>query len=132
MPVAPEHRLTDEAETLLRQVHQAFVVEGRVASAAFRPSSQDEGELSVDRGALTSAADALARYVAAGGKAVGTWGVTLAECRSAGVDGYADPLPANDAHALVDFRPTGSKSRWAKVGDKLAAHARARGRLAPS
>ena len=47
MPVAPEHRLTDEAETLLRQVHPAFVVEGRVASAAFRPSSQDEGELSV-------------------------------------------------------------------------------------
>jgi hypothetical protein len=128
MPVAPEHLVTDAAEVLHRQVHPNFVRDGRLSSQAFKPNSQDDGQLSVSRNSLASAKIAYERYIARGRKSCGVWSVTVAECGSAGIKAYADALPDDDAHTLVDFTALTSKSQWDKTSDKLAAFARARGR----
>lgn len=98
MPIDDAHRLTEATELLYRQPHPTFLRDGRSSSQAFRPSSGDDGMLSVARSSLVSAEEACARYRARGKLSAGTWAVSL-----------------------------GSKGRREKVADELAAHARARG-----
>jgi hypothetical protein len=127
MPVGPEHLIATPTESLHRQVHPAFVRDGRLSSQAFKPSSQDAGQLSVSQGSLASAKAAFERYLARGRQSCGVWSVTVDECRQAGVQAYEDALTDDDAHALIDFAALPSKSQWEKTSDKLAAFARARG-----
>lgn len=127
MPVAPDHLITSTNELLHRQVHPSFVRNGRLSSQAFKPNSQDAGQLSVSRDALATAKMAYERYIARGRPSCGVWSVTVQECGQVGVMAYQDPLPDDEAHALVDFAALPTKSQWEKVSDKLAAFARARG-----
>lgn len=127
MPVEPQHVLLDAPELLHRQVHPQFIREGRLSSQAFKPSSQDAGQLSVSRGSRATARVAYERYVARLRQSDGAWSVTVQECSEVGLKAYEDALPDDDAHAVIDFAALPSKSQWEKAADKLAAFARQRG-----
>lgn len=127
MPISSESRLTSAPELLHRQAHPAFIRDGRISSAAFRPNSQDNGRLSVSRDSIVSAEEAFRRYTGRGRDSCGVWSVTVGECNSLGLEAYEDGLADDPSHALVDFQPLPSKKQFEKVADKLAALARQRG-----
>lgn len=136
-------RLTQSDEVLLRQVYPTWLEEeGQPSSMAFYPWRQvDEGQLSVDRGTLTTPQNAYLQFTAAkpagfGMDSAGVWGLTVAEVAEQGVIPWEDPVeatettPSNPAHALLDFE--GLESRiWKKIGRLLKMKARDRGRLFP-
>jgi len=117
--------LRDADEELLRQVHPSFVDGGRITSQAFRPKRNDDGKLSVDRGSIVSPEESLDRYKF---DSAGVWAVTVEEVEAEDLRAYPDPLPANDAHAVIDFAAL-SKSRMRAVGAQLSRVANARGAL---
>lgn len=128
---------SDREEVLLRHVPPAFFREERLSSQAFEPGSNDDGQLSVARGSLTTAEAAFALRVSAYGKQpAGTWGVSVGECEDAALKVRPDPLTsppepvADPAHALVDFRGLSRRQSAAKA-QILVGHARLRGRLHP-
>jgi hypothetical protein len=129
--------LSDDEELLFRQVHPAFVRDGRPSSQAFRPTPKDEGKLSVARGSLTTAAAAYELYTAGMGlRSAGSWALSVAECREQTLQVLPDPLIsppekiADPAHAVIDFTPYSKSQREAK-GTRLARKAIERGRLHP-
>ncbi len=73
--------LSDPDELLHRQVHPAFIRNGRVGSQAFKPTPKDEGKLSVSRGAIASAQQAFLLYTEELKlPSAGAWSVSVAEC----------------------------------------------------
>ena len=127
--------LTDETELLFRQVHPAFLRDGRVGSQAFRPTPKDKKMLSVARSSLTTADAAFNLHVECLKlSSAGTWSVSAAECLALALPIQPDPLaemPCPDpAHALVDFSAL-SNSKIEAQGARLARQANDRGRLHP-
>jgi hypothetical protein len=120
MPIPPPDyvRLTDESELLFRQVHPSWLNNGRPSSQTFRPSAKDEHLLSAARSAMTTAEDAF-RLHTEGRKqdSVGTWGVTVDECRRQALPCFQSPttcppeIVADPAHAHVDFTVLPSKGK---------------------
>jgi hypothetical protein len=131
MPVSEATRLSEPTELLHRQVHPQFIRDGRVSSQAFKLNTQDKGLLSVTRDSKCSAQEAHRRYTARGRSSCGVWSVTVAECNSAGLQAYDDPLEDDDAHAVVDFNVLPSKGQLEKAAARLTEHARQRGRQYP-
>lgn len=75
------HPLTDGDELLHRQVHPSFLQQGPVGSQAFRPTTKDQGQLSVSRGAMATAAEAFLLYTTELNlPSGGVWSVSVAEC----------------------------------------------------
>ena len=129
-------QLSDGDELLFRQVHPSFMEDGQPSSQPFRPSSQDDGRMSVDRSTLTTAADAYARYTAAGLASEGVFGLTVGEFEAEEVTCWSDPLRGrsgrapNPAHALADY--TKHTPRQQKnLAKRLKRKAIQRGRLFP-
>lgn len=93
----------------LRQIHPNSMEGDEPASDRFRPSASDKNKLSVDRSALTSAANAHARYVASGRKSVAVFGVSVGEFDAQNIPFEEDPVaasvtaPMNLSHALADY-----------------------------
>lgn len=89
--------------------------------------------MSADRGSLLSPREAYERYLQRKKltEAGGTWGVSIEEFANLGLKSYADALPDNPAHALVDFTSTGDAKKQQTVGKLAYAKAKARGRLHP-
>lgn len=128
--MSDESPLIDGQELLHRQVHPAFVQDGRVGSQAFKPTPKDQGMLSVARGSLSSAEEAFVLYTTRLELAsAGVLSVTVAECEGVALKAFPDPLtePVEDpAHAFIDFRPC-KTSHIEKLAKRLAAMARDRG-----
>jgi hypothetical protein len=127
--------LSDDDESLLRQVHPSFMRDGRPSSQAWRPTKKDQGYLSVARGALTDPQAAFEHYTQLKGlPSAGTWSVTVSECRAEDLKAYSDPLeatesaPADSAHAVIDFNAL-TNSRVEAKATKLGRCATARGCL---
>ena len=92
--MADSNLLADDDEVLFRQVHPSFVRDGRPSSQAFRPTPKDEGKLSVARGSLTTPPAAFRLYTEGLGlPSVGTWGVTVGECREQGLPTFSESAP---------------------------------------
>jgi len=123
-------RLSDPDEPLYRQVHPAFVHDGRISSQAFRPTRKDEGLLSVARGALTTPEEAYRRHTQRRGlPSRGVARVAVGTCEAVQLGVWADPEtePVEDpAHAVIDFRGLSSKEVERRA-DRLAAAAREAG-----
>jgi len=120
-------RLEDPDELLHRQVHPSFVQEGRVTSAAFRPTKKDEGQLSVDRGSLATPVESYERHtVSKGLQSAGTWSLSVGECDGEDLPSYEDSEEDNPAHSLIDFRDL-SRNQRKKKAKKLKQHAVKRG-----
>lgn len=127
--------LDDETELLFRQVHPAFVRDGRVGSQAFRPTPKDQRLLSVARASLTTSSAAFELHTACLKLAsAGTWSVSVAECTALGLQARPDPIaqgPCPDpAHAVVDFTAL-TNSKVEAHGARLARLANERGRVFP-
>ena len=130
----PPNSLEDIAEVLFRQIHPNLFDGGEPASSAFIPNESDQGQLSVDRSALTTAQNSHELYVGNGLLSGGVYGVTVGEFGNNGLSCRPDPIMAeegrraNPAHALVDYNALGTNQRK-KVGKRLKAAAMSRGVL---
>ena len=133
MPISDKSLLPASDELLTRQVHPSQMTEGRPASRSFTPTDKDAGHLSADRESLRSPRDAYESYLQRKKltEAGGTWGVSIQEFVSLGLASYANPIPDNSAHALVDFTSAGGAKKQQTVGKLAYAKAKARGRLHP-
>lgn len=127
-------KLEDASEVLLRQIHPKLYVNGEPASNRFRPSDNDEGQLSLDRGSLTTPEKAYKLYVSSGKQSAAVFGVSVGEFGSEMVECIGDPVrktlnhPANPAHALADYRQVEEK-KWDNVAKRLKRKAVSRGVL---
>ncbi|MGS0756100.1 hypothetical protein ACVBEH_16495 [Roseateles sp. GG27B] len=90
--------------------------------------------MSADRESLLSPREAYEQYVRRKQltEAGGTWGVSIQEFANLGLAAYADSIPDNSAHVLVDFTSAGDAKKQQTVGKLAYAKAKARGRLHPS
>jgi hypothetical protein len=127
--------LSDDDESLLRQVHPNFMRDGRPSSQAWKPMKKDEGLLSVARGALSDPKAAFEHHTQVLGlTSAGTWSVSVGECAAEDLKAYSDPLeatssaPADPAHAVIDFTSL-SNSRVEAKATRLGRCASARGCL---
>ena len=115
-PSAPV-AMTDPNEILFRQVHPNLFDGDEPASSAFMPNASDEGQLSVDREAVTTVQASYELYVRNGLKSGGTYGVTVGEFGTEELLCYPDPLEAssglkaNPAHSRVDYSTMGTSKR---------------------
>ena len=131
-----EAPLTDGAEVLLRQIHPDLVQEGTPASSAFRPKESDKNKLSVDRGAMTTAAAAFDLFTGNGYTSIAVYGISVAEFSACDIPCEEDPLPAegekkaNPAHALASFEKFGG-SKQKTLGQRIKRAAISRGILHP-
>ena len=128
MPVSEVQKLEDQDELLLRQVTPVWVQEGRPVSRAFRPNSNDGGQLSTDRNSMLTPREAFEAYLALQLESGGVWGLTVGEYAGEGLLSYSDPLEDNPAHAVVDFSTHDEKGQR-KKSKRLHAHAVRRGCL---
>jgi hypothetical protein len=127
-----QQELSDAEELLHRQVHPSWVDDGQPSSQAFRPTPKDEGMLSIACASLSTAAEAFEHHTQTLGLlSAGTWAVSVGEVSEVGLTAYADPLPDQQAHGLVDFRTLGRKAAETK-SRILRARAHQRGRLHPN
>lgn len=127
-------KLEDVTEVLFRQIHPKLYLNGAPASNRFRPSDNDVGQLSLDRGSLTTAEKSHKLYVSSGKESAAVFGVSVGEFNAEMIECVSDPVkktaehPANDAHALADYRQV-EKSKWDNVSKRLKRKAVARGLL---
>lgn len=126
--------LTDADEILYRQVHPAWIRDGRVTSQAFRPTKKDEDRLSTARSSLTSAEGAFQLHTSGRELAsAGSWGVTVGECNKQSLPCVPDPTTSppekvpDPAHCYVNFKGLESRGAIELAGAALTRHATARG-----
>lgn len=137
-------QISNLTELLLRQVDPAWLDdEGEPSSQNFYPWRDiDHGCLSVDRGAVTTAAAAHSLFTAPrpdgfGKSSQGVWGLGVSELSTIGLSAWEDPRladdlgPANSAHAVIEFNAL-SATKWKSAGKRLKRFALSRGRLFPS
>ncbi len=128
--------LEDSDEVLLRQIHPNFYDDNHPASPQFAPTPKDQGKLSVDRSAITTAGAAHVLFIGNGFASAAVYGVSVGEFGAERLPCHADPLKAegtlaaNPAHAYADFSAaTVNESK--KIAKRLRNIAVKRGRLHP-
>ncbi len=114
--------------TLLhRQIHPAWVHDGRVSSQAFSPTPKDSGLLSVYDGDAISAQDAWRRYTdKLNLKSVGVISVSVSECDEHQLPAYSAPVPDFPEHVVIDFNNY-TKPQIRVISQALTHMARERG-----
>ncbi len=128
--------IADEAEVLYRQIHPIHFQGGDISSAAFRPTKDDMGCMSVDRSSLTSAEASFELYRENGRESDAVYGLTVGEFRAEQIHCYPDPLDAtatmkaNKAHAYADYNGLGT-SKLKTKSQRLRTVSLNRGRLHP-
>jgi hypothetical protein len=128
--------LSDLMEVLFRQIHPSQFTNGLPASDRFRPQPRDEGYMSVDRGALTTAAASHALFTSTGRQSAAVFGVSVGEFEAEALQCLEDPieakddLPGNAAHAIVQYNKA-DEGKWKIISKRLCTKAIARGRLHP-
>ena len=126
-------QLTVGEEVLYRQIHPAFYDDGQLLSPAFKPSSDDEGMMSVDRSSLTSAQAAHEHYTVHNKRSSScVCGVSVEEFAADAILCHGDPiaetdaLKGNPAHGLANYT-TIEEKKWKNVAKKLKNLAKKRG-----
>lgn len=128
--------ISNADEIMLRQVHPLLCQAGAVASSVFMPTEDDRGQLSVDRGSLTTAKASFDLYRENGRQSAAVYGVSVGEFTAEGIPCQSDPLPAtetlkaNPAHAYADYNGIGTNQRRKKA-QRLRTAALRRGLLHP-
>lgn len=114
------------ANTLLhRQVHSAWVQQGRITSQVFKPTSKDEKKLSVYDGDQITAEQAWGHFTRTlGQNSVGVMAVTVSECKNEKLVVRADPDPFPE-HTVIDFSELG-ETQIKKTAKRLKAAAESR------
>ena len=123
-------------EIMFRQIHPILYQAGAVASSAFMPTEDDQGQMSVDRESLTSPKASFDLYRENGRQSAAVYGVSVGEFTVEGIPCLPDPLPAteiqkaNAAHAYADYNGIGTNQRRKKA-QRLRTVALRRGLLHP-
>ena len=126
--------ITNADELLFRQVHPNLYHGGAVASSAFLPTEDDQGQMSVDRSSRTTPKASFDLYRESGRASAAVYGVTVGELNAEGISCHPDPRPAthtskaNAAHAYADFTDIGTNQRKRKA-QRLRTSAVSRGQL---
>lgn len=125
-------KIDDENEVQFRQVNPSWMEEDEPSRLAFIPTKKDEGNLSLDRSASTTAKQSYDDFRSLGLKSEGVFGVTAGEFAEApnSVECYASPLDNNPHHSHADFNGL-SNSEKKKKSQELKRKAVARGKLHP-
>jgi hypothetical protein len=131
------------SENLLwRQGEPGHLAEdGEPSSQVFEPLGKDEGCLSVDDSIKVKAEQSYKLFTSPqpdgmGGRSAGVWAISIAEVMEAKLTAWADPtpasgtLPANDAHAVIEFGELG-RSQRKKIAQRFKLLAIKRGRQFP-
>lgn len=88
---------------LLRQVHPAWVQQGRVTSQVFRPTPKDRKRLSVYDGDQITPENSWRHYTTGMGySSIGVMAVAVVECSQLQLATRLDPEPFPE-HAVIDF-----------------------------
>jgi hypothetical protein len=128
--------IDDADEIMFRQVHPILCQAGTVASSAFMPTEDDQGQMSMDRGSLTTPKASFDLYRENGRQSAAVYGVSVGEFTTENIACLPDPLPAtaklkaNPAHAYADYNGIGTNQRKKKA-QRLRAAALRRGLLHP-
>lgn len=128
--------IDDADEIMFRQVHPILCQAGTVASSAFMPTEDDQGQMSVDRGSLTTPKASFDLYRENGRQSAAVYGVSVGEFIAESILCHPDPLPAteklkaNPAHAFADYNGIGANQRKKKA-QRLRTAALRRGLLHP-
>ena len=134
-------RLTDSSELLFRQINPKWLVDDGVPSSmSFVPSRHDTDCLSVDRSACTDAAASYRFFTSSppaglGLNSSGVWALTVDEVSKVNLAAFSDPepasadeIPANHAHAVIDFEGM-SGNQQKNISRRLKVFATERGPL---
>ena len=114
---------------LLRQIHPNFLVADQASSQAFRPTSKDDGKLSVYDGDKITPEKAWSHYTSTLGLAsVGVVGLLVEECTNANVSAKADPASFPE-HCVIDFAQLTTSKEVENAAKLLKRAANARGWL---
>lgn len=99
----------DNNTLLLRQIHPAFVQQGRVTSQAFRPTPKDQNRLSVYDGDQITANNAFEHYTQQlGYSSMGVLAVTIDECNDVQLPVQPDPEPYPE-HVVIEIAGLGKR-----------------------
>lgn len=119
--------MANEEQTLHRQVHPAWVQEGRITSQAFGPTPKDAGLLSVYDGQQIAAEGSFNHYTTVLKlTAIGTVSLAEREVTEVGLPWRPDPKPFPE-HAVIDFNGLPTAGKVKAKAQALAERARQRG-----
>lgn len=125
-------KIADPKEVQFRQINPSWIQDEAPSRQAFDPTRKDEGKLSLDRSASTTAERAHSDFTALGLRSEAVFGITPEECAEQpnSIECHESPLENNPHHSHADFNGL-SKSERKKKTLELRRHAMARGKLFP-
>lgn len=125
-------KINNANEVQFRQVNPNWIQDDIPTRQAFIPMTKDEGKLSLDRSATTTAQQAHADFTALGLRSEAVFGITPGECgkQPDPIECHESPLDNNQHHSHADFSDLNKGQRKKKSSDLLR-HALARGKLYP-
>lgn len=119
--------MANKEQSLHRQVHPKWVVNGRISSQTFRPTSKDAGLLSVYDGQKIAAEGSFNHYTSVLNlAAIGTVSVSEHEVTEVGLTWRPDPAPFPE-HAVIDFTQLSNQNTVKAKAQALAQKAQLRG-----
>lgn len=125
-------KIDDPDEVQFRQVNPRWMEEDGPSRLAFLPTKKDDGKLSLDRSASTTAKQSYDDFRALGLNSDGVFGLTPGECEENPhpVECFASPLDNNPHHSHAEFNGLTNSQRKAK-SQELRRRAISRGKLHP-
>lgn len=125
-------KIDDLEEVQFRQVNPSWMEKGEPSRLAFIPTKKDEGKLSLDRSASTTAKQSYDDFRALGLNSDGVFGLTPGECEESpnSVECFASPLDNNPHHSHAEFSRLSNSQKKAK-SQELRRKAIMRGKLHP-
>lgn len=125
-------KIDNSDEVQFRQVNPNWIQDDIPTRQAFIPTTKDEGKLSLDRSATTTAQQAHENFTALGLRSEAVFGITPGECdeQPDPINCHESPLENNPHHSHADFTDLNKGQRKKKSSDLLR-HALARGKLHP-
>lgn len=125
-------KIDDEDEVQFRQVNPSWMEEDSPSRQAFIPTRKDDGKLSLDRSASTTAKQAYDDFRSLGLNSDGVFGITPRECAEDPnpIECFESPLENNPHHSHADFNGLTKSQKKAK-SQELRRKAIARGKLHP-
>jgi len=126
------NKIDDQDEVQFRQVNPCWMEGDGPSRLAFIPTKKDEGKLSLDRSATTTAKDSLDDFKSLGLNSAGVYGLTPHEVSEEPypVDCFESPLDNNPHHSHADFESLSNGQKKTK-SQELRRKALARGKLHP-
>lgn len=125
-------KIDDQDEVQFRQVNPSWMEEDSPSRQAFIPTRKDDGKLSLDRSASTTAKQAYDDFRSLGLNSEGVFGITPGECGEDPnpIECFESPLENNPHHSHADFNGLTKSQKKAK-SQELRRKAISRGKLHP-